>query len=108
MKCTCEDCGWSGEDPPPVQDVWERLDTCLGIIPQGQCPECGMMVYDPADEAEWDAQRKKNQHYDQLVVACEGLLGIVEDIERSSGAAWPAAAFARSQIQKAKEAEGEN
>jgi len=44
----------------------------------------------------------------KLLEACEGLLDIVEDIERSSGTMWPAAIFARSQIQKAKEAEGED
>lgn len=44
--CTCEDCGWRGpaEDLDWISDPSYRLDPG-GVVPAGQCPECGALAY---------------------------------------------------------------
>lgn len=51
----CPECDWEGsvDDLDPVADPMERLGPNPHVLlPDGDCPECGAMVYDPADVRE--------------------------------------------------------
>ncbi len=42
----CSNCGWEGvSDISEIDDLLERVDAGE-IMPHGQCPECGALVYD--------------------------------------------------------------
>jgi predicted nucleic-acid-binding Zn-ribbon protein len=42
----CDNCGWAGEakDVGPIHNLHERVDAG-GIVPAGECPECGCFAY---------------------------------------------------------------
>lgn len=42
----CDDCAWQGTDSQlkPIQHLEERIDAG-GVVPAGQCPECGALAY---------------------------------------------------------------
>jgi hypothetical protein len=40
----CDNCGWRGDTPDEIRNLWERVDTG-GIMPSGQCPHCGALCY---------------------------------------------------------------
>lgn len=44
--CECEGCHWRGfaSGTKPIADIEERL-TPGSIVPIGECPDCGMLVY---------------------------------------------------------------
>lgn len=44
--CECDNCLWTGhtDELRPIQDLAERV-TPGGIVPAGECPECGALAY---------------------------------------------------------------
>lgn len=45
--CECSNCGWVGSDPPEVRDFWSRVEPG-GVMPAGDCVECGSLVFPQA------------------------------------------------------------
>jgi predicted RNA-binding Zn-ribbon protein involved in translation (DUF1610 family) len=47
---TCDNCGWEGIDEamanrfPDIPGLEQRLDPG-GVVPSGECPECGALCY---------------------------------------------------------------
>jgi hypothetical protein len=43
---TCDNCPWSGpfEELEEIESLWERVDEG-GPMPNGECPECGVLAY---------------------------------------------------------------
>jgi len=46
LSVKCDDCGWIGvsEETDAISDIEQRLDAG-GIVPAGQCPQCGSLAY---------------------------------------------------------------
>ena len=48
MKSKCDNCNWTGEPAidsiAAIPDLYSRLDPG-GIVPSGECPECGCLCY---------------------------------------------------------------
>jgi hypothetical protein len=44
--CSCANCDWKGdaEKLDMITDIQERI-TAGGVVPAGQCPECGALAY---------------------------------------------------------------
>lgn len=42
----CDNCGakWADDGMDQIEDYWQRLDPG-GVVPSGQCPDCGALCY---------------------------------------------------------------
>ncbi len=55
-RCTCHHCGWQGasDDVAALNSIGDWVDmqdtTDVVILPEGECPECRMPVYNAAAE----------------------------------------------------------
>lgn len=79
----CSDCDWTGDvsDLKAVSDPMERLGPNPHVLlPDGDCPDCGAMVYDPKDVAEADERDAKVRNYDGLLSVTKALLDLVRGL----------------------------
>jgi hypothetical protein len=71
---TCDGCEktWSASKLEDISDLTERIEPG-GIVPSGECPECGALCYPKAKKA------KKAKKTEPIVVTISG--GAVQDVE---------------------------
>lgn len=79
--CHCDNCPWEGDadELDLIADIEQRLDAG-GLVPAGQCPNCGALAYldnapDWSDAAELAKQKKLST---ELLDIIEELLGACE------------------------------
>jgi hypothetical protein len=59
----CANCHWTDyqSQVKPAKDLMERLDGPVVLLPIGECPSCGALVYNPDDEEAYDLLMAKSQ-----------------------------------------------
>jgi len=88
--CKCDACGWQGDESQlrcefgDIEDLYERLDPD-GIVPVGECPECGSLAY--VEPSQWQpvASDTLTAAAPELLAACEYVVKWHRDNDSGEG-----------------------
>ena len=65
LTLECDSCDWSGDDANGIDDFLERVEMSgLVLMPHGECPECGALVYPRAHLEPW---KRAQAAWDQAI-----------------------------------------